>query len=60
MRLYLDIANAKEIREAAGFGVLDGVTTNSSFVTNECHNVRDTTVGACHLVKGIARIQGDS
>lgn len=35
MQLYLDTANAEEIKEIAGWGVLSGVTTNPSLLARE-------------------------
>lgn len=35
MKIFIDTANLKEIREAASFGVLDGVTTNPSLISKE-------------------------
>ncbi|QTX31600.1 fructose-6-phosphate aldolase [Aminithiophilus ramosus] len=35
MRFFLDTANLEEIREAAAWGVVDGVTTNPSLVARE-------------------------
>ena len=35
MKIFLDSANLKEIRHAASLGVIDGVTTNPSLVSNE-------------------------
>lgn len=35
MQLYLDTANLDEIREAASWGVLSGVTTNPSLIARE-------------------------
>ena len=35
MKLFIDTANIDEIREAAGLGILDGVTTNPSLVSKE-------------------------
>jgi len=35
MKFFLDTANLDEIREAASFGVLDGVTTNPSLMAKE-------------------------
>ena len=35
MKLFLDTGNLQEIREAASWGVLDGVTTNPSLVAKE-------------------------
>ncbi|MBU6430417.1 MAG: fructose-6-phosphate aldolase, partial [Cyanobacteria bacterium REEB65] len=35
MKLFLDTGNIQEIREAASWGILDGVTTNPSLVAKE-------------------------
>jgi len=35
MQIYLDTANLSEIREAAGWGILSGVTTNPSLIAKE-------------------------
>ena len=35
MKFFLDTANVKQIKEAAGWGILDGVTTNPSLVSKE-------------------------
>jgi len=35
MQIYLDTANLREIREAASWGILNGVTTNPSLVAKE-------------------------
>ncbi|MDR1946399.1 MAG: fructose-6-phosphate aldolase [Desulfovibrio sp.] len=40
MRFFIDTARIEEIREAAGYGFLDGVTTNPSLMARE--KVRDT------------------
>jgi transaldolase len=52
MKLYLDTANVKEIREAASLGLLDGVTTNPSLVAKEGRNFREALVEICQLVNG--------
>ena len=35
MKLFLDTANVAQIREAARWGVVDGVTTNPTLVAKE-------------------------
>ncbi len=35
MKIFLDTANVNEIREAASWGILDGVTTNPSLIAKE-------------------------
>jgi transaldolase len=52
MKLYLDTANVKEIKEAASLGLLDGVTTNPSLVAKEGRDFRDALVEICKIVDG--------
>lgn len=52
MKFFLDTANLGEIREAASWGVLDGVTTNPSLVGKEAGNFKDLIREICHLVDG--------
>jgi transaldolase len=52
MKLFLDTANVKEIREAASWGVLDGVTTNPSLVAKEGRVFREILVEICNTVQG--------
>ena len=35
MKFFIDSANLEEIRSAAAFGIIDGVTTNPSLVSKE-------------------------
>ena len=56
MKLYLDTANVKEIREAASLGVLDGVTTNPSLVAKEGRSFHEALVEICRVVKPGGRI----
>ena len=37
MKFFLDTASVKEIQEAASLGLLDGVTTNPSFLDAESY-----------------------
>lgn len=53
MRIFIDTANLKEIKEAADMGLLDGVTTNPSLVAKEGHkNFKDMLLKICELVDG--------
>ena len=52
MKLFLDTANVKEIREAAELGLLDGVTTDPSLVAREGRSFREALVEICQLVNG--------
>lgn len=52
MKIFLDTANVKEIREAVSLGVLDGVTTNPSLVAKEGREFKDLLKEICSIVKG--------
>jgi len=52
MKLFLDSANLDEIREVAGWGVLDGVTTNPSLCSKESVSFEDNIRQICALTPG--------
>jgi transaldolase len=52
VKFFLDTANLDEIREAAGMGLLDGVTTNPSLVAKEGVEFKKWIVDICELVQG--------
>lgn len=52
MKIFIDTANIKEIREAASMGVLDGVTTNPTILSREKGDYRDNLKEICSIVKG--------
>jgi len=52
MKLFLDTANVDEIRRAASWGVLDGVTTNPSLVAREGRELPDLIHEICEIVRG--------
>jgi transaldolase len=52
MKIFLDTANVKEIREAAGWGILDGVTTNPSLVAREGRDFLEVVREICAIVPG--------
>ena len=52
MKLYLDTANLKDIREAKNLGVLDGVTTNPSLVVKEGRSFHEALLEICNIVDG--------
>jgi len=52
MHLYLDTANVEQIKEIAGWGVLDGVTTNPSLMAKEKGDYRKILKEICDIVKG--------
>jgi transaldolase len=52
MKFFLDTANVEEIREAASWGVLDGVTTNPTLVSKEDGTFEDILRQICSIVDG--------
>jgi transaldolase len=52
MKLCLASANLEEIREGAGWGVLDGVTTNPSLCSKESVSFEDNIRKICALTPG--------
>lgn len=53
MKFFVDTANLEDIREAAGMGVLDGVTTNPSLVKAEGNvDFRERVLEICQVVGG--------
>ena len=52
MKLFIDTANLAEIREAASWGILDGVTTNPSLVAKEGRSYKELVAEVCAIVGG--------
>jgi len=52
MMFFLDTGNTKEIKEAASWGVLDGITTNPSLVAKEGRSFKDLLKEICTIVDG--------
>jgi len=52
MKIFLDTANIKEIREANSWGILDGVTTNPSLVAKEGRDFLEVVREICAVVQG--------
>ncbi len=52
MKIFIDTANVKEIREAVSLGVIDGVTTNPSLMAKEGRSAVDLLKEICGLVSG--------
>jgi transaldolase len=52
MKLFIDTANVDEIREAASWGILDGVTTNPSLVAKTGRDFRSVIEEICAIVDG--------
>ena len=52
MKIFLDTANVDQIREAASWGVVDGVTTNPSLIAKEGRVFEDVVREICEIVDG--------
>ena len=52
MKFFLDTANVDEIRDAAEYGLIDGVTTNPSLVAKEGRDFRDILLEITRIVNG--------
>lgn len=52
MKFFLDTANLDEIREAASWGQVDGVTTNPSLIAKEGRDFRKVIEEICTIVDG--------
>jgi len=56
MKIFVDTANLDEIGEAAGWGILDGVTTNPTLLAREIERTgkgyREILKEICRIVKG--------
>lgn len=52
MKIFIDTANIKEIKEAVELGVIDGVTTNPTLIAKENRPAKDLLKEICSLVDG--------
>lgn len=52
MQLFIDTANINEIRQAASWGVIAGVTTNPSLIAREGRDFREVVNEICGIIDG--------
>ncbi|MDE0105437.1 MAG: fructose-6-phosphate aldolase [Bryobacterales bacterium] len=52
MRIFIDSANLDEIRGAAAYGIVDGVTTNPSLIAKEGRDHHDQIRAICAIIGG--------
>lgn len=52
MKIFIDTANIKEIKEATSLGLIDGVTTNPTLMAREGRNCQEVLKEICDLVTG--------
>jgi transaldolase len=57
MKFFLDTANLTEIREVAGWGILDGVTTNPSLCSRESARFEDLIKEICRVCPGPVSVE---
>jgi len=52
MKIFIDTASVKEIKEASSLGLIDGVTTNPTLMAKEARNPEQVLKEICALVSG--------
>ncbi|MDO8462428.1 MAG: fructose-6-phosphate aldolase [Deltaproteobacteria bacterium] len=52
MKIFIDTADVKEIREANSMGVIDGVTTNPTLAAKSGRNYVETLKEICSIIDG--------
>ncbi len=52
MKIFIDTANVEEIREAASWGILAGVTTNPSLIAKEGRDFKEVVKEITEIVDG--------
>lgn len=60
MKFFLDTANIDQIKEAASWGMLDGVTTNPTLVARENMKFEDLIKEICSIVPGPVSVESVS
>lgn len=52
MKIFVDTGDIEEVKQAADWGVLDGVTTNPSLIAKTGKGFKETVLKICELVPG--------
>lgn len=52
MKIFVDTANLDELRTAAAWGIVDGVTTNPSLIAKEGNPIEEQIAKICEIVDG--------
>jgi len=60
MQIFLDTANLDHIREAASWGIIDGITTNPSLVSKEDMEFEDLIKEICRIIPGPVSVESVS
>lgn len=60
MKIFLDTANLDQIKEAASWGILDGVTTNPTLISKENMKFEELVRKICKIVPGPVSVESVS
>jgi len=52
VKLFVDTGDVEEVRQAADWGILDGVTTNPTLIAKSGKGFKETVLKICELVPG--------
>ena len=52
MKIFLDTANLDELKRAADWGIIDGVTTNPSLIAKEGYPIEEQIAAICEILDG--------
>ena len=52
MKFFLDTANLDDLKKAAGWGIVDGVTTNPTLIAKEGRPIQDQIRMICDIIDG--------
>ena len=59
MKIFIDTANVEEIKEAASWGILSGVTTNPSLIAKEGREFKTVVREITDIVDGSIQKAGN-
>lgn len=57
MKIFVDTANLEQIKEAASWGIVDGVTTNPTLISKENLKFEDLIKKICRIVPGPVSVE---
>ncbi|NOR54078.1 MAG: fructose-6-phosphate aldolase [Candidatus Aminicenantes bacterium] len=57
MKIFLDTANLKQIKEAASWGIVDGVTTNPTLLSKEDQKFEELIKMICRVISGPVNVE---
>jgi transaldolase len=57
MKIFIDSANLEEIKTAASWGVVNGVTTNPTLIAKERRDFKKTILTICKLINGPVSVE---